>query len=97
MNQLEEAIFNWGERLIPFVAHDIGEIVRFKSSHAFFSRVLDADRQRFRRSVPISGVERRINSPSCPKPKYLRRFARCHLRRRPKACKGEHDNVRMQL
>ncbi len=54
MDELEQTIYNEGERLIPFVTHDVTEVVRHKSSYAFFRKVIDADRMRLRVQGPIT-------------------------------------------
>jgi SAM-dependent methyltransferase len=43
LTPLERAIYNEGERLIPWVTHGVGEVVRHTSSYAFFRMVIGAD------------------------------------------------------
>jgi SAM-dependent methyltransferase len=38
-----QAVYNDGERLVPGETHDRAEIVRHKSSYAFFRRIIEAD------------------------------------------------------
>lgn len=57
MDELEQRIYNEGERLIPFVTHDMGEVVRHKSSYAFFRRVIETDRARLRADGPTCVVD----------------------------------------
>ena len=46
MNSLQNLMFNNGERLIPYVSHDEVELIRHRSSYAFFHSVILADLQR---------------------------------------------------
>ena len=57
MDELEKAIYNEGERLIPFVTHDMAEVVRHKSSYAFFRMVIDSDRKQLRPATPATVVD----------------------------------------
>lgn len=43
MNSLQKLMHNEGERLVPYVSHNEAELVRHRSSYAFFHRVIDAD------------------------------------------------------
>lgn len=43
MDKLQTLIFNEGERLIPYVTHNNDELVRHRSSYAFFHAVITAD------------------------------------------------------
>jgi len=43
MNKLQQMIYNEGERLVPYVSHDEDELVRHRSSYAFFHKVIAAD------------------------------------------------------
>src|SRR5262245_42077755 len=43
MNKLEKLIYNDGERLVPYVSHDDAELVRHRSSYAFFHSVISSD------------------------------------------------------
>ena len=43
MNKLQSLIYNAGERLVPYVSHDEAELVRHRSSYAFFHAVISAD------------------------------------------------------
>lgn len=43
MNRLQEVMYNEGERLVPYVSHDDAELVRHRSSYAFFHDVIAAD------------------------------------------------------
>lgn len=52
MNFLQKVMFNNGERLIPYVSHDENELIRHRSSYAFFHSVILADLQR------IEGVDK---------------------------------------
>ncbi len=45
MNKLQRLIYNEGERLVPYVTHGEGELVRHRSSYAFFHAVITADLQ----------------------------------------------------
>lgn len=46
MNKLQALMYNNGERLVPYVSHDDAELVRHRSSYAFFHAVISADIQR---------------------------------------------------
>ncbi|WP_114689316.1 class I SAM-dependent methyltransferase [Polynucleobacter necessarius] len=48
MNSLQNFMFNNGERLIPYISHDESELIRHRSSYAFFHAVILADLQRIR-------------------------------------------------
>lgn len=56
MNKLQTLMYNEGERLVPYVSHDETELVRHRSSYAFFHRVISADLSRgmFARAEPIT-------------------------------------------
>lgn len=43
MNRLQRLLYNEGERLVPYVSHDESELVRHRSSYAFFHAVVAAD------------------------------------------------------
>ena len=43
MNKLETIIYNEGERLVPYVSHDIYELIRHRSSYNFFRDVINID------------------------------------------------------
>lgn len=43
MNKLQQLIYNDGERLVPYVSHDESELVRHRSSYAFFHAVITSD------------------------------------------------------
>ena len=43
LTPLERAIYNEGERLIPWLTHGAPEVVRHTSSYAFFRMVIEAD------------------------------------------------------
>lgn len=43
MNKLQELIYNDGERLVPYVSHDEQELIRHRSSYAFFHSVIERD------------------------------------------------------
>jgi protein-L-isoaspartate O-methyltransferase len=43
MNKLQRQIYNEGERLVPYVSHNDDELVRHRSSYAFFHAVIAAD------------------------------------------------------
>ncbi|MFK7871472.1 MAG: methyltransferase domain-containing protein [Roseobacter sp.] len=43
MNKLQEFMYNEGERLVPYVSHDMDELIRHRSSYAFFHRVIQSD------------------------------------------------------
>lgn len=45
MNKLQRLIYNEGERLVPYVTHGEGELVRHRSSYAFFHAIITADIQ----------------------------------------------------
>jgi 2-polyprenyl-3-methyl-5-hydroxy-6-metoxy-1,4-benzoquinol methylase len=45
MNELQELLYNEGERLIPYVSHNEEELVRHRSSYAFFHKVISIDLQ----------------------------------------------------
>lgn len=45
MNQLEEKIYNSGERLVPYVSHDDDELVKHRSSYSFFYDVINTDQK----------------------------------------------------
>jgi hypothetical protein len=45
MNKLQHLLYNEGERLVPYVSHNEDELVRHRSSYAFFYRVIEADRK----------------------------------------------------
>ena len=43
LTQLEESIYNKGERLIPGVTHDIMQLILHRSSYMFFRKVIEKD------------------------------------------------------
>ncbi len=43
MNNLQELLYNQGERLVPYISHDNSELIRHRSSYAFFYRVIEQD------------------------------------------------------
>ncbi len=43
LRELEGAIYNEGERLIPGVTHDRAELVRHRSSYFFWNNIIEAD------------------------------------------------------
>jgi 2-polyprenyl-3-methyl-5-hydroxy-6-metoxy-1,4-benzoquinol methylase len=43
LNKLQQSIYNNGERLVPYVSHDDSELVRHRSSYAFFHSVIASD------------------------------------------------------
>lgn len=43
MNRLQELMYNEGERLVPYISHNEGELIRHRSSYAFFRSVIAAD------------------------------------------------------
>lgn len=43
MNKLQQMIYNEGERLVPYVSHNDDELVRHRSSYAFFHAVIASD------------------------------------------------------
>ncbi|MBY3167867.1 class I SAM-dependent methyltransferase [Rhizobium laguerreae] len=43
MNKLQKFMYNEGERLVPYISHNQEELVRHRSSYAFFHRVIKAD------------------------------------------------------
>ena len=43
LTQLEERIFNNGERLIPWATHNLAQLVLHKSSYEFFRLVIETD------------------------------------------------------
>jgi 2-polyprenyl-3-methyl-5-hydroxy-6-metoxy-1,4-benzoquinol methylase len=45
MNKLQRRIYNEGERLVPYISHDESELIRHRSSYAFFHQVINADLQ----------------------------------------------------
>jgi protein-L-isoaspartate O-methyltransferase len=45
MNKLESKLYNNGERLVPYVSHNEGELVRHRSSYAFFYNVINYDQK----------------------------------------------------
>lgn len=45
MNKLQTLMFNNGERLVPYVSHGEGELIRHRSSYAFFHAVIASDLQ----------------------------------------------------
>ena len=45
MNKLQRLIYNNGERLVPYISHDEAELVRHRSSYAFFHGVISHDLQ----------------------------------------------------
>jgi len=53
MNKLQKIVYNNGERLIPYVTHDNSELVRHRSSYAFFYHVIHSDLQQKNDEVSI--------------------------------------------
>lgn len=45
MNELQKLIYNDGERLVPYVSHGENELIRHRSSYAFFHSVIFSDLQ----------------------------------------------------
>jgi hypothetical protein len=45
MNELQKLIYNDGERLVPYVSHGENELIRHRSSYAFFHSVIASDLQ----------------------------------------------------
>jgi hypothetical protein len=43
MNELQKLIYNEGERLVPYVSHGDNELIRHRSSYAFFHAVITSD------------------------------------------------------
>ena len=43
MNKLQQLIYNNGERLVPYISHGENELVRHRSSYAFFHAVITSD------------------------------------------------------
>jgi protein-L-isoaspartate O-methyltransferase len=43
LNKLQQLIYNEGERLVPYVSHNENELVRHRSSYAFFHSVITTD------------------------------------------------------
>lgn len=43
LNKLQQLIYNNGERLVPYVSHGENELVRHRSSYAFFHAVVTSD------------------------------------------------------
>ena len=43
LSDIEEKIYNNGERLIPGVTHDIQELIRHRSSYLFFKEIIERD------------------------------------------------------
>lgn len=56
MNRLQQLIYNDGERLVPYVSHGEGELVRHRSSYAFFHSVIASDLV----SHPPAGAQMRV-------------------------------------
>jgi 2-polyprenyl-3-methyl-5-hydroxy-6-metoxy-1,4-benzoquinol methylase len=46
LNDLQKLIYNNGERLVPYLSHDEDELIRHRSSYAFFYAVIASDLQR---------------------------------------------------
>jgi SAM-dependent methyltransferase len=42
-SEVEETVYNNGERLIPYKSHDMAELIRHRSSYLFFRKVIQAD------------------------------------------------------
>ena len=58
MNKLQDLIYNEGERLVPYVSHNEDELVRHRSSYAFFHSVITSDLARHSsRKTPVSVVD----------------------------------------
>jgi protein-L-isoaspartate O-methyltransferase len=45
MNELQKLIYNNGERLVPYASHGDNELIRHRSSYAFFHAVISSDLQ----------------------------------------------------
>jgi len=45
MNELEQKLYNNGERLVPYISHNDDELVRHRSSYIFFHNIIDFDQQ----------------------------------------------------
>jgi hypothetical protein len=45
MNELQKLMYNEGERLVPYVSHNEDELIRHRSSYAFFHSVIHCDLQ----------------------------------------------------
>lgn len=43
MNKLQQLMYNEGERLVPYVSHGDNELIRHRSSYAFFHKVIQND------------------------------------------------------
>ena len=54
MNKIQRVMYNEGERLVPYVSHDESELVRHRSSYAFFHNVIASDLQMH----PLASEER---------------------------------------
>jgi SAM-dependent methyltransferase len=60
MNNLQNLIYNEGERLVPYVTHGAEELIRHRSSYAFFHQVIHNDNKtdhRNNQSEPTSIVD----------------------------------------
>lgn len=49
MNELQKLIYNEGERLVPYVSHGEPELIRHRSSYAFFHAVIASDLQTYQK------------------------------------------------
>jgi SAM-dependent methyltransferase len=57
LTQLEEALYNNGERLIPGVTHDIFELIRHRSTYVFFKKIIELDLASGRVLAPVRVVD----------------------------------------
>ncbi|MBS0290028.1 MAG: glycosyltransferase [Proteobacteria bacterium] len=59
MNRLQQLIYNEGERLVPYVSHNEEELVRHRSSYAFFYEVITKDLEivPFRKNRKLSIID----------------------------------------
>ena len=57
LSDLERAIYNDGERLIPGVTHDINEVIRHRGSYMFFSKVIRNDLSIIKAPRPIQIID----------------------------------------
>ena len=54
---IEWKVYNKGERLIPKVTHDIGELIRHESSYSFFKKIIELDLIEIKTSNPIKIID----------------------------------------
>lgn len=58
MNELQKLMYNDGERLVPYVSHGENELIRHRSSYAFFHAVIALDLQaKSEQGGPVSIVD----------------------------------------